>query len=257
MKRTALPLLFALLSGVLCLGRSASGGDAAPAIKGVRRLWESLGEPDSLQVSRAVITNRGVCLEYRRRNGSRGTSEGFAVYKTDKDLVYVDNSWIWDQVCITGKIGQRRDGKDVTEAVGAALREEQPVAPRSQPASSAPPAAAVAIATAPAAQSATPRALVETVALTSKVPVATVTTRPVAPAQTTCEAPPAVAKSAIAREAVSVVAPTPVAASRANQPAEPARVETVVLTVQAPRGNDHACGWRANTGPCGDPDSVR
>ncbi len=137
MKRIALSLLFMLLSAVLCLGRTGSDEDTAHAIKGVLRLQQSVHDAGSLQISRAVITNKGVCFEYRSRNESGGMSTGFAVYKTDKDLVWVDNSWLWDQVCLDGKYGQRRNGKDATEAVSAALKEKQGAVLPSQPASNA------------------------------------------------------------------------------------------------------------------------
>ena len=130
MKPRALPILLVLLPAVLCLGRTSSNDDTTRAINGVLRLQESMRDPDSLQVSSAIVTNKGVCIEYRRKNGGMGS--GFAVYKADKDVIWVDNSWLWDQVCVAGKYGQRRDGKDVTDAVNAAIEAKRAVAPTVQ-----------------------------------------------------------------------------------------------------------------------------
>jgi len=228
-----------LLSAVLCFGRTGSDEDTAHAIRGVLRLQESVHDPTSLQVSRAVVTNKGVCIEYRSRNASGGMSAGFAVYKTDKDLVWVDNSWLWDQVCLVGKYGQRRDGKDATEVVSAALKEKQAPALSSQPAPSAPHMAGAAVASASAVQPATPAARVETVALTVTAPAAQAVPMSVSPVQAAAQAVPppgSVRKSAaIAQEASVVVAAAPVATAPAVQPAAPAaRVETLVLTAETP-----------------------
>ena len=161
MKPKVLPILLILLSAALCLGRTGSDDDTAHAIMGALRLQESMSDPGSLQISSAIVTNKGVCIEYRRRNGGLGS--GFAVYKTDKDFIWVDNSWLWDQVCVAGKYGQRRVGKDVTDAVSAAIERKQ--------------------AAAPAVQLVVPAARVDTIALPTKVPAAQVVPVSVAPVQ--------------------------------------------------------------------------
>ena len=171
MKRTALPSLFVLLLAVLCFGRTASDEDTANALKGVLRLQESLRNPESLQISRAVVTNKGVCIEYRSRNGSSGMASGFAVYKADKDLVWVDNSWLWDQVCLAGKYGQRRDGKDVTDAVRTATDSKQASEFKGQLVQSAPLREDT---TAPAVQLVVRAARVESLVRNNTAPVAAV-----------------------------------------------------------------------------------
>lgn len=186
MKRIALPSLFVLLSVVLCLGRTVSDDYTANAIKGILRLQESLRNPDTLQVSLAIATSKGVCIEYRSRNGSGGMGTGFAVYKTDKDLVWVDNSWLWDQVCIVGKYGQRREGKDVTDAVKAAIDGKQtsaikmPATPRA-PRREDP--------TTPAVQLVVPAARVEPSMLRATIPVPAVSPKAGVSSQTAHPAP--------------------------------------------------------------------
>jgi hypothetical protein len=90
-------------------------------------LFDVTVDPDSLKISSAAVTNKGVCIEYRRKNG--GIGSGFAVYRTDKDVIWVANSWLWDQVCAARKYGQRRDGKDVTGAVNSAIKAKRAAAP--------------------------------------------------------------------------------------------------------------------------------
>ena len=113
----------------------------ANAIKGILRLQESLRDPDTLQVSRAIVTSKGVCIEYRikpkRIPGGMGT--GFAVYKTDirpglgRQLVAMGPG-----VLKVGKYGQRPEGKDVTDAVKAAIDGKQTSAIKLPPTPSAP-----------------------------------------------------------------------------------------------------------------------
>ena len=130
MKRIALPSLFVLLSVVLCLGRHV----LTTTLRTPSRVFFACRKACVIPIApssslfRAIVTSKGVCIEYRilpkRIPGGMGT--GFAVYKTDKDLVWVDNSWLWDQVCLmSGKYGQRREGKDVTDAVKAAIDGKQ------------------------------------------------------------------------------------------------------------------------------------
>jgi hypothetical protein len=236
MKPRALPLLFVLLSAISLFGRTGSDEDAQ-AIKGVLRLREGLRDPDSLQVSRVVATNRGVCIEYRGRGNSGGMSTSFAVYKTDKDLVYVDNSWVWDQACLVGKYGQRREGRDATEVVSAALKGKQAPALSMQPESSAAPTAVVAVATRQIRRPAEP-ARVETIVLTGQPTAVPTAPRPVALVQAAhaVHPPGSVEKAAaITREPETVVAPALVViAPSVRLPDSPARVDTVVLTAKTP-----------------------
>lgn len=234
MKRTALPLLFMLLSAVLCLGRTGSDDDTAHAIKGVLRLQESVNDPTSLQVSRAVVTNKGVCIEYRNRNGSGGISTGFAVYKTDKDLVWLDNSWLWGQVCLTGKYGQRREGKDVTDAVNAAIEGKQKSAFKIPPTPSAPHAEDPAT---PAVQVVVPAAQVETVILNATITVPAVAPKASVSRRAVYAAHPPSSSAPSARASVAKPVPAPPAAvPEPRSTAVVAPVGTTRPTVQAPIG---------------------
>jgi hypothetical protein len=124
MKHNALSLLV-LFAATLGFGRTPSPQDTAQAVKGVLRLRDGMHDPDNFQVSRVLITDKGVCIDYRSKNGSGAMSTGFAVYKVNKDTLWVDNSWVWEQACLFGKLAQRRDGMDITEAARAALKGQQ------------------------------------------------------------------------------------------------------------------------------------
>ena len=233
MKRIALPSLFVLLSVVLCLARTVSDDYTANAIKGVLRLQESLHDPDTLQVSRAIATSKGLCIEYRSRNESGRMGAGFAVYKTDKDLVWVDNSWLWDQVCIVGKYGQRREGKDVTDAVKAAIDGKQTSAIKIPPPPSAPRREDP---TTPAVQLVVPVARVATL-LRATIPVPAVSPKAGVSSQTAHAAPlpsSVVTSAPTAQTPVATVAPAPartVGATQATTVNMP--VKTPAPTVQA------------------------
>src|SRR5215469_15983848 len=114
--------LLVVLSAVFGVARTASDKDTARAIEGARQLHDSVPNPDSLQVSRALVTGSNVCIDYRSRNRAGGMNIGVAVYEADKNLLFVDNSWVWQRVCLFGKYAQRREGADVTEAMSHALR---------------------------------------------------------------------------------------------------------------------------------------
>lgn len=120
MKRSPV-LAFVLLSAVFSFGRTVSDEEIARAVLRAVRSHPGMPNPDSVQLSNVVVTSEGVCMEYRVVKASGALREGYAVYKTDKELVYIDNSWIWDGSCLAGKYGQRRPGTDVTESVGVAL----------------------------------------------------------------------------------------------------------------------------------------
>ncbi len=234
MKRIALPSLFVLLSVVLCLGRTVSDDYTANAIKGILRLQESLRDPDTLQVSRAIVTSKGVCIEYRSRNGSGGMGTGFAVYKTDKDLVWVDNSWLWDQVCLVGKYGQRREGKDVTDAVKAAIDGKQTSAIKLPPTPSAPRREDP---TTPAVQLVVPAARVEPSMLRATIPVPAVSPKAGVSSQTAHAAPlpsSVVTSAATAQTPVATLAPAPATTVPATQATfVNVPVETPAPTAQA------------------------
>jgi hypothetical protein len=234
MKRTALPLLFMLLSVVLCLGRTGSDEDTAHAIKGVLRLQESLHDPTSLQVSRAVVTAKGICIEYQSRNGSGGMGTGYAVYKTDKDLIWVDNSWLWDQVCLVGKYGQRREGKDVTDAVNAAIEGKQTSAFKMPPTPSAPRRDDP---TTPAVQLVAPAARVETLMLSATITVPAVAPKAGVSRQTAHAAPLPSSSAPTAQALVATPVPAPAATvSEAQSTAVVVPVGTTGPTTQAPIG---------------------
>ena len=129
MKRSPV-LAFVLLSAVFSFGRTVSDEEIARAVLRAVRSHPGMPNPDSVQVSNVTVTSEGVCLEYRVVKASGALREGYAVYKTDKELVYIDNSWIWDSSCLAGKYGQRRPGTDVTESVSVALetRKKAPAA---------------------------------------------------------------------------------------------------------------------------------
>ena len=229
MKRIALPSLFVLLSVVLCLGRTVSDDYTANAIKGILRLQESLRDPDTLQVSRAIVTSKGVCIEYRSRNESGGMGTGFAVYKTDKDLVWVDNSWLWDQVCLVGKYGQRREGKDVTDAVKAAIDGKQTSAIKLPPTPSVPRREDP---TTPAVQLVVPAARVEPSMLRATIPVPAVSPKAGVSSQTAHAAPlpSSVTSAATAQPPVATLAPAPARTVGATQ----ATTDNVPVKTPAP-----------------------
>jgi len=114
--------LLVVLSAVFGVARTASDKDTARAIQGARQLHDSVSNPDSLQVSRALVTGSNICIDYRSRNGAGAMNIGVAVYEADKNLLFVDNSWVWQRACLFGKYAQRREGADVTEAMSDALR---------------------------------------------------------------------------------------------------------------------------------------
>jgi hypothetical protein len=234
MKRIALPSLFLLLSVVLCLGRTVSDDYTANAIKGVLRLQESLHAPDTLQVSRAIATSKGVCIEYRSRNESGGMGTGFAVYKTDKDLVWVDNSWLWDQVCLVGKYGQRREGKDVTDAVKAAIDGKQTSSIKMPPTPSGPRREDP---TTPAVQLVVPAARVEPSMLRARIPVPAVSPKAGVSSQTAHAAPlpsSVVTSAPTAQTPVATLAPAPATTVPATQATfVKVPVETPAPTAQA------------------------
>jgi hypothetical protein len=231
MKRIALPSLFVLLSVVLCLGRTVSDDYTANAIKGILRLQESLRDPDTLQVSRAIATSKGLCIEYRSRNKSGGMGTGFAVYKTDKDLVWVDNSWLWDQVCLAGKYGQRREGKDVTNAVKAAIDGKQTSGIKMPPTPSAPRREDP---TTPAVQLVVPAARIEPSMLRATIPVPAVSPKAGVSRQTAHAAPLpySVVTSAptAAQTPVATLAPAPARTVGATQ----ATTDNVPVKTPAP-----------------------
>jgi hypothetical protein len=211
MKHKALPLLFVLLSTVSFFGRTGSDQDTAHAVKGILLLRTGMRDPDSLQVSHALITNKGVCIEYFSRSKSGGMSTGFAVYKADKDLVWIDNSWVWGQACLFGKYAQRRDGKDVTEAVDAVLKRQQSPAIASQQLSTgSQPMAAAEAATTRAIQPAPPGPPVGTPVLTARAAAVVPTPVAVAPAaQVVAPAPPVEVRTPAEVTLSSAVTPVP------------------------------------------------
>ena len=216
MKRTIV-LLFLLLAAVLSFGRTVSDSDedTAQAVKGALLLRDSMRDPDSLVVSRALIAKKVVCIEYQRRNR---LSTGFAAYKTNQNLIFIDNSWVWEHACLVGKFQRLRDGKDVTEAVNAALKERHAPAVQSV-------APAAAVAQAPAAQPVAPAVRVRTPPLTAHAPVAAVAPGPVAQAP----APQPVVSVA------PVVTPVPVAPASTEQPTSAAlKARQVPTPVAAP-----------------------
>jgi len=218
MKHHALPLLVAL-SAVFGFARTASDKDTVRAVQGARQLRNSVLHPDSLQVTRAVITGGNVCIDYRGSNESGATSTGVAVYEADKNLVFVDNSWVWQRDCLFGKYGQRREGEDATEAVGDALKrqtapplnaKEEPVVRPVQPAVSA-------SSSAPSTHAAVPPTGI----------VTTLTAQPIATAPAELPLPVAKAPAATAVEARIVTSPVD------RPPVPTQRVEPVALTLSS------------------------
>jgi len=200
MKHSALSLLV-LLAATLGFGRTPSPQDTAQAVKGVLRLRDGMHDPDNFQVSRVLITDKGVCIDYRSKNGSGAMSTGFAVYKVNKDTLWVDNSWVWEQACLFGKLAQRRDGMDITEAARAALKGQQ--AARVQSVTPAVPLAT------PAAQPLSQVAPVGVPVTTSPGAVAVPQPTPVVPAPAPTPAV-AAAPAAVAHEAIQVQPLSPV-----------------------------------------------
>jgi hypothetical protein len=255
MKRNAV-LLFLLFAAILGFGRTPSQQDTAQAVKGVLRLRDGMRSPDNFQVSRVLITDKGVCIDYRSKNESGAMSTGFAVYKANKDTLWVDNSWVWEEACLFGKLAQRRDGTDITEAARAALKGQQaarvqavspavPVAaaPAAQPVALAPPVGVPGTPSQTTVAVTPPSSVVpasaardeDTVkgapaqAVSPAVPVAT------APAaQPVVIAPPVVIQVTPAQTTVAVTPPIPVVPAPAAQPGVDTVHVAAPVPVQAP-----------------------
>src|SRR5579862_6140990 len=113
--------LFLLLSTHLAYGRNVTEQEIASALKRALTARDNLSVTADVQVSNAVASGKDVCIEYRTSNGPGVTISGLAVYRTEEGLVFLDNSWIWERACLSGKYGQRRNGKDLTQALNASL----------------------------------------------------------------------------------------------------------------------------------------
>jgi len=251
--------LLVVLSAVFGFARTASDKDTARAIQGARQLHDSVANPDSLQVSRALITGSNICIDYRSRNRAGAMNIGIAVYEADKNRLFVDNSWVWQRACLFGKYAQRREGADVTEAMSHALKrqtlnaltgKDEPVARAAPPAvsaaTSAPgsytaatPTAIVTTATAPGAA-----ALAELPLPVAKAPAATaVSDAPknrTAPALNAKEepvvhpAPPAVSVAGSARGTYTAVKPTTIVTTPTAQPVAAVPAEPPLPVAEAP-----------------------
>ena len=251
--------LLVVLSAVFGVARTASDKDTARAIQGARQLHDSVPNPDSLQVSRALVTGSNICIDYRSRNGAGAMNIGVAVYEADKNLLFVDNSWVWQRACLFGKYAQRREGADVTDAMSDALRgttarsrngkdepAERPAPPAVSAASSAPnthtavtPTAIVTTATDEPVSTAPP----ELPRHVAKAPAATAESdalkKQTAPALNAKEeptvrpAPPAVLAASSAPSTYTAVKPTAIVTTTA-QPVATAPAETPLPVATAP-----------------------
>jgi len=139
--------VFLLLSVLMAFGRNVTDQEVAIALKRALRARDNLSDTAEVQVSSALATGKDICIEYRANTASGQSVSGLAVYRTEDELVFLDNSWIWERACLSGKYGQRRNGKDLTPSLNAALAMPIPTkpavataAPAPVAASSAPPA---------------------------------------------------------------------------------------------------------------------
>jgi hypothetical protein len=139
--------VFLLLSVLMAFGRNVTDQEVAIALKRALRARDNLSDTAEVQVSSALATGKDICIEYRANTASGQSVSGLAVYRTEDELVFLDNSWIWERACLSGKYGQRRNGKDLTPSLNAALAMPIPAkpavataAPAPVAASSAPPA---------------------------------------------------------------------------------------------------------------------
>lgn len=248
MKRATILLL--LLGASFSFGRTVSDEEIAHALKVALEQRDHPHDRNSVQVSSVLITNKGICIEYRSPDESGAIHSGFAVYETDRRALFLDNSWKWEKTCLTGRYEQRREGKNVTQAVSAALKRQASAVsvadaavaqgPVAQPVVPAPPTVAVRVPTAPAPVAAATRRPV----VASSVPKSVATAAPVAPlvastapVTVSVSTPPTpVAVTATASVPVSPVAqPMTSATVAVREPASSASVVVIAATpVSAP-----------------------
>jgi hypothetical protein len=246
--------VFLLLSVLMAFGRNVTDQEVATALKRALRARDNLSDTAEVQVSSALATGKDICIEYRASTAAGQSVSGLAVYRTEDELVFLDNSWIWERACLSGKYGQRRNGKDLTHALNAFLAAPVPVKPApvvavAAPASTSPtvpPPVVVASAPVQPISPAPPAPLVaavpSVVARAVAAPDVTVQRPAVpnpaqvpapapAPAPAPIPAPQVAAKVAPAAPAViAVPAPTPVAAAVVPPPVPsptPAPVQVV------------------------------
>ena len=269
--------LLVVLSAVFGVARTASDKDTARAIQGARQLHDSVSNPDSLQVSRALVTGSNICIDYRSRNGAGAMNIGVAVYEADKNLLFVDNSWVWQRACLFGKYAQRREGADVTEAMSDALRRStarslkrkdepsaRPAPPAVSAANSAPntytvvaPTAIVTTATDEPVSTAPP----ELPRRVAKAPAVTAVSdalkKQTAPALNANEepgvppAPPAVSAASSAPGTYTAVKPTAIVTTTTAQPVATAPAEVPLPVATAPAAT--AIEARIAAAPVGGP----
>jgi hypothetical protein len=134
--------VFLLLSVLMAFGRNVTDQEVATALKRALRARDNLSDTAEVQVSSALATGKDICIEYRASTASGQSVSGLAVYRTEDELVFLDNSWIWERACLSGKYGQRRNGKDLTSALNASLAVPVPVKPAAIVAVAAPAPAA-------------------------------------------------------------------------------------------------------------------
>jgi hypothetical protein len=173
-----------------------------------------MSNPESLQVSHALITGSNICIDYRSKNGAGATSSGIAVYEADKNLLFVDNSWIWQRACLFGKYAQRREGADVTEAASGALKTET--------------AATLGVKEEPVARPLPPAKSRKSSAHSTQAIVATLETVQTATARPVTA--PVDLPAPAAKQPAAIVVKAPVAVTRVVEPAAPAPPAAPVVT---------------------------
>jgi hypothetical protein len=225
MKKPSLALLL-FLPALLAFGRNVTEQDIATALKRALRTRDNLTDGTEVQVSSALATGKDVCIEYRASSAAGQTISGLAVYRTDDNLVFLDNSWIWERACLSGKYGQRRNGKDVTRALNASLSAPIPSKPVVVAASAVSPVPAAVSAASPTAAMIAPA----TPKVTASVPMRSAPPQPTPPVAIASAAAPVVTAVPVRQTAAialvsapsTVSVPAPVqAVVQASAPAAP------------------------------------
>ena len=218
--------VFLLLSVLMAFGRNVTDQEVATALKRALRARDNLSDSAEVQVSSALATGKDICIEYRASTASGQSVSGLAVYRTEDELVFLDNSWIWERACLSGKYGQRRNGKDLTQALNASLNAPLQVKP-----TAVKPSAVVALAVPTPTSPTAPSPVV--VASAPMQPISPASAPPLAAASSGVArdvAPPAVA----VQQALPIPAPVAAAAPVAVQAPTPSPIPAPLVVAKVP-----------------------
>jgi hypothetical protein len=218
---------FLLLSVLMAFGRNVTDQEIAVALKRALRARDNLTDAAEVQVSSALSTGKDICIEYRASSAGGQSISGLAVYRTEDELVFLDNSWIWERACLSGKYGQKRNGKDLTHSINAVLAAPMLAKPAVMAAVAAP---APVVASAPVQ----PVVAAHPVAVEAPAPIAAA--RASAPPAVNVQQPPAPTPPAAVIAAAPPVAPVvaPAAPVAVALPAAPPVVAVGATLPSAP-----------------------